>query len=135
MEKTFDWSTQETGVYKLSNKNKKLCCSCWHIKRVGNSILFLRIFWASDVQKTSEFFAKHASYSHHIRLIQLQVTSGYSLNSKDFSGDIVLSRLRRYKLNWRRCWRPFRRMTIWSASKTGKNIGISVLHRIRKAMN
>ena len=41
-------------------------------------------------------------HNHHIRLIWLCVTSGYSPNSKVHSKDTVLTRLKRYKLNRRR---------------------------------
>ena len=41
-------------------------------------------------------------HNHHIRLIWLRVTSGYSQNSKDHSEDTVLTRLKRYKPNRRK---------------------------------
>ena len=59
-------------------------------------------------------------HNHHIRLICLRMTSGYSPNSKDHSEDTVLTRLKRYKPNQRRLWRQFRKSNSTSVSTIGK---------------
>ena len=57
------------------------------------------------------------------------ISMGYSQNSKDHSEDTVLTRLKRYKPNWRRLWRQFRKSYLTSVSTIGKNVGISSLYR------
>ena len=68
--------------------------------------------------------------NHPIRLIWLRVTSGYLVNSKDPSADIVLSRLRRLKENcWRR-WSLSRKATLRHVTRSGNYADISPLRRV-----
>ena len=60
--------------------------------------LTLHSFFATISPKTQRI----SFHNHHIRLIWLHGTSGYSPNSKDHSEDSVLTRLKRYKPNRRR---------------------------------
>ena len=87
--------------------------------------LTLRSFFVTISPKTQRI----SFHNHHICLIWLRVTSGYSLNSKDHSEDTVLSRLKRYKPNRRKLWRQFRKSNLTSVSTIGKNVGISALYR------
>ena len=60
--------------------------------------LTLHSFFVTITPKTQRI----SFHSHHIRLIWLRVTSGFSPNSKDHSEDTVLTRLKRYKPNRKR---------------------------------
>ena len=55
--------------------------------------LTLHSFFVTISEKTQRI----SFHNHHIRLIWLRVTSGYSPNSKDHSEDTVLTRFKRYK--------------------------------------
>ena len=70
-------------------------------------------------------------HNHHIRLIWLRVTTGYSLNWKDHSEDTVLTWLKRYKPNRRRLWRQFRKSNLTNVSTIEKHVGVSALYRER----
>ena len=87
--------------------------------------LTLHLFFVTISPKTQRI----SFYNHHICLIWLRVTSGYSPNSKDGSEDTVLTRLKKYKPNRRRLWRQFRKSNLTSVSTIGKNVGISALYR------
>ena len=66
-------------------------------------------------------------HNHHIRLIWLRVTSGYSPNSKDHSEDIVLTRLKIYKPTRRRLWRQFRKSNLTITITTKKRWHKSII--------
>ena len=87
--------------------------------------LILHSFFVTISPKTQRI----SFHNHHIRLIWLRVTSGYSPNSKDHSEDTVLTRLTWYKPNRRRFWRQFWKSNLTIVSTIEKNVGISALYR------
>ena len=86
--------------------------------------LTLHLFFVTISPKTQRI----SFHNHHIRLIWLRVTSGYSPNSKDHSEDTVFTRFKRYKPNRRRLWRQFRKSNLTSVSTIGKTFDISALY-------
>ena len=97
----------------------------WKVNHLFILVITLHSFFVTISPKTQRI----SFHNHHIRLIWLRVTSGYSSNSKDHSEDTVLTRLKRYKPNRRRLWRQFRKSNLTSVSTIGKNVGISALYR------
>ena len=74
-------------IKELVHKNRRL-----KIRDIADTIGILR----GSINAVLKDISFH---NHHIRLIWLRVTSGYSPNSKDHSEDTVLTRLKRYKPN------------------------------------
>ena len=135
-------------IKELVHKNRRLimrdCWHYWHFKRItqhrfkryfgqttrGFCITIMRhltlhSFFVTILPKTQRI----SFHNHHIRLIWFRVTSGYFPNSKDHSKGTLLTRLKRFKPDWRRLWRHFRKSNLTSVSTIGKNVGISALYR------